>query len=417
VATHTILAAVSALLLAACTALGEDARRALPPPSAGPPPRQAVLLTLSGNVPPHTLRRADPRTLQPGTAAIALHDNVAATALSPDGRRVALGSNWRARIEIVDLARMRRVRTIRLGVPGSVVRMAWPSRDRLLVVVEGPLRTGAVNPRTGAVGPLRRVQGTALAHDAAGSAIAFLLAPRVGIGLVRVAVSDGGPVRSAALEGIRGGTGSAEGSAGRETPVRTLVPAFAVEPGGRRAVVVAASGRVAEIDLGSLGVRYHEPGSTASLLGRMRNWLEPTADAKLLQGTVLTAVWLPSGLVIVSGVDYRAEDAAPAGATVLDTREWSTRRLDPAAMSAQRVGNGFALLRWSATRTTATVYDMAARRRFRVARDTLELVPAGREIYALSRGGFRYERLAPRTGSVLARRRVEPSTWLFAPGG
>ena len=149
----------------------------------------------------------------------------------------------------------------------------------------------------------------------------------------------------------------------------------------------------------------------------MRNWLEPTADAKLLQGTVLTAVWLPSGLVIVSGVDYRAEDAAPAGATVLDTREWSTRRLDPAAMSAQRVGNGFALLRWSATRTTATVYDMAARRRFRVARDTLELVPAGREIYALSRGGVRYERLAPRTGRVLARRTVEPSTWLLAPSG
>jgi hypothetical protein len=417
VATRTLLVAASALVLAGCAALGQDARRALPPPAAGPPPGPAVLLTLSGNVPPHTLRRVDPRTLQPGAAGVALHDNVASTALSPNGRRVALGSNWRARIEIVDLARMRLVRTIHLGVPGSVVRMAWPSRDRLLVVVEGPLRTGAVNPRTGAVGPFRRVRGTALAHDAAGSGIAFLLAPRRGIGPVRVAFSDGGPVRSAALEDIRGGTGSAEGAAGTEMPIRTLVPAFAIEPGGRRAVVVAANGRIAEVDLASLGVRYHEPGSTASLLGRMRNWLEPTADAKLLEGTVLTAVWLPSGLVVASGVDYRAEDAAPAGATVLDTRDWSTRKLNPAAMSAQRLGNGFALLRWSATRTTATVYDGAARRRFRVARDSLELVPAGREIYAVSRSGVRYERLAPRTGIVLARRAAEPSTWLFAAGG
>jgi hypothetical protein len=81
-------------------------------------------------------------------------------------------------------------------------------------------------------------------------------------------------------------------------------------------------------------VRYHDLTEPVSLLGRLRDWLEPAAHAKMVDGPDRNAVWLPSGLVAVSGNTYASEgdtlDVTPAGLSLIDPSDWSTRRVsDP----------------------------------------------------------------------------------------
>ena len=80
-----------------------------------------------------------------------------------------------------------------------------------------------------------------------------------------------------------------------------------MEPSGSRALVVPAGNRVAEVDLETLEVRYHELSEPVSLLGRLRDWLQPAAHAKTIDGPDRNAVWLESGLVAVSGANSAAD--------------------------------------------------------------------------------------------------------------
>ena len=413
-----ILIAASAVPLAACTTVAENVGE----PAPAPPVRSAlapnVVLALSWEDPPHRLRRLDARTLRPTGPALELDDAYAASAVSPNGRRVALGSNWRGRIEIVDLRRMRRVRTIDVGGFEAVTRLAWTSADRLLALLDGPLRAVAIDPRSGTHELVRRMPGYAYASEAGPDGLAMLLAPSDRIGDARVAVFDDEGVRSVALPGFAAGSEMARDTTDGEAPVSVAVPAFAVEPGGARAVVVAPDDRIAEIDLRSQAVQVHEPDSSASLLGRVRDWLEPEAEAKLLEGWDRRAVWLASGLVVVAGADYSMDGGQrPAGATVIDPRDWSVRKLDPRASEVQRAGDGFALVRWDDVRTVATVYDGAGQRRYRLGRRTSDLHWMGRYLYAGTRNGARYEVVDTETGETLRRRTLEEPSWLFRPDG
>lgn len=113
---------------------------------------------------------------------------------------------------------------------------------------------------------------------------------------------------------------------------RERIPGLAVSPDGRRAVVVPAGGRVAEIELDSLRVSYHDLSEPISLLGRLRNWLEPEAQAKVTEGPERYARWLGDRYVAVTGMDYHGlsegeVDASPAGLRLIDTRDWSVRTL------------------------------------------------------------------------------------------
>ena len=413
-----ILIAASTVSLAACTTVEETVRELAP----APPVRSAlapnVVLALSWEAPPHTLRRLDARTLRPTGPALDLDDAYAASAVSPDGRRVALGSNWRGQIEIVDLRRMRRVRTIRLGGFEAVTRLAWTSPGRLLALLDGPLRAVAVDPRTGTRDLVRRMAGNAYASEAGPHGLAMLLAPADRIGNARVAVFDDTGVRSVALPGFAAGSEMARDVTSGEDPVFVAVPAFAVEPGSARAVVVAPNDRIAEVDLRSLAVQVHEPDSSASLLGRVRSWLEPEAEAKLLEGWDRRGVWLASGLVVVTGADYSMDGGQrPAGATVIDPRDWSVRKLDPEASEVQRAGGGFALVRWLEVRTVATVYDGAGQPRYRLGRRTSDLQWMGRYLYAGTRNGARYEVVDTKTGETVGRRTLDEPSWLFRPDG
>jgi hypothetical protein len=130
---------------------------------------------------------------------------------------------------------------------------------------------------------------------------------------------------------------------------RFRTPGIAVDPEGGRAFVAWADDEIAEVDLTSLDLRYQSLSQPVSLLGRLHDWLEPSAQAKgATDGSLRRVLWLGNGLLAVTGSDEHAFiDAAgqqqqrteSAGMAFVDTGDWSKRILDPQATSAIRAGN------------------------------------------------------------------------------
>ena len=83
-----------------------------------------------------------------------------------------------------------------------------------------------------------------------------------------------------------------------------------------------------------LGVSYHELSQPGSLFPRLRDWLDPAADAKISFGWSREADWLGDGLVALSGSDYHGLSSTPAGLKLIDTEAWGVRPLDRARASA-----------------------------------------------------------------------------------
>ena len=116
-------------------------------------------------------------------------------------------------------------------------------------------------------------------------------------------------------------------------------PGLAVDAVGGRAYVVGGGEPVAEIDLRSLTVAYHQPSRPISLFGRLRDWLQPAAHAKgPMLGSTRKALWLGNGRLAVTGEDGRpGRDGVavhPAGLTLIDTGTWSVETLHRDATSA-----------------------------------------------------------------------------------
>jgi hypothetical protein len=198
-------------------------------------------------------------------------------------------------------------------------------------------------------------------------AFVLLLATDNRIGRARLAVVDAdGPVRSVELARTRA---SAFFTGGRQRR-----PGLAVDPEGRRAYVVGAGEPVAEVDLRTLRVSYHELGAHRSALGRVRDWLEPEAAAKgALDGPDRHALWLGNGLLAVTGQDGRAVrtrrgevtgmSTTPAGLDVVDVRAWRAvhlgrRTTDAALVEGRLLGFGVTFRRG---RTAGAGLDVYAR--------------------------------------------------------
>ena len=302
---------------------------------------------------PVGLVRVDAATLRPlpgRRVPLAAHTH--AWSFSPDRARLVLGSDApRAELRLIDLRRMRVVRDVALA-RGSVFATAWAGAGRVLAVVVTPgccgLGDTTVAGVDGASGRLlwRRTLGGALVAGARfRRSLVLVLAPRGrSIGTSRLAlVGPDGRVRCAPLTEIRSGSEAAGGSDPDSSLLREWNPGLAVDPSGARAFVVQAAAPVAEVDLRTLQVRSHALSQPISLLGRLREWLEPRAHAKAQEGPNRQALWLGHGRLAVTGTDTHASlDArgrqaqwqTPAGLKLIDTRRWSIRTIDEHATSA-----------------------------------------------------------------------------------
>jgi hypothetical protein len=353
------------------------------------------------------LVRIDPQTLRPVDGKrLDLGRVHGFPTFSPDGELLAFTDVYSyGQVQVVNVEHLRTVARVDIGeesVRDPVGPLAWLD-DRLLAVVEdgrpGDLVVALVDPLRGSVDESGRVHGpTWVQQSASSDRHLVLLLGRPTQDVFRpteLAVADSeGRVRTVTLARISSGLVEDE-------PVsRSVDPALAVDEDGERAFVVGAGALVAELDLETMEVRYHELSRPVSLLGRLLDWLEPQAIAKgPTEGVTRKAFWLENDLLAVTGSDTDVsvgaddeveESIVPAGLSLIDTKQWSVRLVD------ERVGEialaDDALLAWTFAEEFVprrlregglTVYELDGRERMRLFEgDSIwDLQAAGRLAY------------------------------------
>lgn len=268
------------------------------------------------------LVRVDRHTLRPlAGRRVPLAAEPLGWSFAPDRSRMVLGSTARgAKLRLVDLGAMRVMGDVTVTRHGSGVATTWAGPGRVLAVVVTPGCCGAGDTIVAGVDSRRRrvvwrrtLGGSLQAGERWRRGFLFVLGPRgrtVGPSRL-VHVGPDGRVRSAALPEIRSGSEPS----GRLT--RVWNPGLAVDRAGGRAFVVQAQAPVAEIDLDDLRVRSHPFAPTAR-----------AADG--VTGPSRDALWLGDGMLAVTGSDRDT----PAGLTLIDTRTWHARTVDPRATDA-----------------------------------------------------------------------------------
>jgi hypothetical protein len=281
------------------------------------------------------LLRLDRRTLKPVRGRrVGLGENAGGWALSPDGTRLAIGSDRALGLRIVDLRRMRKIADIQTR-NGLILVAAWLTPNRIVGVEETGLFV--VDPLQRRLLRSESLGGYPIGAARVGTALVLLLSPVDELGAARLALVDAdGNVRSVVLDRILAGsripTEEPEGPVGE-----AWRPGLAVDAVGGRAFVVGGRAPIAEVDLATLDVRYHDLTRPASLLGRLRNWLEPEAQAKgPVAGSWRTALWLGDDKLAFTGEDGRAVgggkvDVTAAGLTLVNTSSWSAETLQERA--------------------------------------------------------------------------------------
>ena len=311
------------------------------------------------------LRRFNRTSLAPSSQAVKLGHNGGAWSFSPDESLVALAGAAPLEIRLVDVRRMRldNVLSLPRDFAGpreepAVTSLAWPTERRILALVEWGAWSHAlvvIDPFERRIVSRETIEGTLVAQARTNDGLALLLAPIGRIGPARLLLMDSaGDQRSIALADVPAGLETIDS---QRSVQRLAIPALAVDPAGARALVLPAAGPVAEVDLASGRVDYHEVHEPVSLLGRLRNWLEPAAEAKTAEGPERQAVWVGEHLVAVSGQDIHelakgGEQTTPAGAALIDVRRWTKRILDEHA--SQVSFSAGTLLAYGTTWTDAT---------------------------------------------------------------
>jgi hypothetical protein len=323
---------VRTFFVAIALALGVNPEPA-PPPAEQPatPVPNSILAVLFQEVGPRSeLARVDPLTLRPSGRRVQLATGGGwATAFSPDHRTLALsGGLGRASVEFVDVRRMRSLGVVDLNMSGSIALLSWEGGILFAVVDDHEARgVVAIDPVGRQVLARHRIAGSILQAKPATGRVILLLGPSEGIGPLRLAVVGGKGMASTAIPGFVGGRMTER--QGEDVHTREEIPALVIDEEGSWALVF--SGRsVAEVSLRNLSVTTHglEP---VSLLDRFRNWLEPRAHAKLVDGFWREGLWIGDGRFAVMGMDYAmsSEDAGGPdfGLAIVDTRDWSIRKV------------------------------------------------------------------------------------------
>jgi hypothetical protein len=332
------------------------------------------------------LVRADAKTLRPLRGqSLPVAQHAYGPSFSPDGKLLALGGDS-GDVWLVDTRRLRVTGTVGAEGFGHVVETAWLGNRLVAVVDRCCSEEGVTEGLTVSVlDPVRKrglmghpLNGSIQGAASTDSKLVLLVAPRAELGTARLVLADGeGGMTTVYLDRIAAGAEVRPG----QLIARSAMPGLALDRERNRAFVVGAGAPVAEVDLATLSVRYHELGASLSVLGRVRNWLEPAAHAKvMLDGPERHARWLGNGFLAVWGVDnettvdqsgnVRTRQSA-AGVKLVDTRDWTMRTLDAQASAltvADRTMLVFGSLWDSASQQSAgvglTAYGQDGSKRF-----------------------------------------------------
>src|SRR5919106_2548282 len=320
---------IRAFFVALALALGVDAGPGPAPrePAPTPVPRSVLAVFHEQVGPGSELSRVDPLTFRQSGRAVRLANGSAwTTALSPDRKTLAVsGGLGTATVELVDLRRMRSRGFVDLVLNGGLTFLSW--ERGLFAVVDDYDRRAVVqiDPKTLKVQARHVLDGTILqVKKGVRRQVVLLLAPRTGIGQLRLAVVGGKGLVETALPGLTGGA-TTEGEQ-KNFRTRELIPALVVDESGRRAFVYAKN-TVVEISLRDLSITTHPLPEPVSVWGRFRNWLEPAAQAKIVEGYYRSGAWLGDGRFAVTGMNFAEEENTAAGLTIIDTADWTLHKV------------------------------------------------------------------------------------------
>jgi hypothetical protein len=401
---------VRVFFVAIALAVGVNPEPAPPPAEQSPTPvPDSILAVLYEEAGPGSeLARVDPLSLKPAGRRVVLATGGGwATAFSPDYRKLALsGGLGLATVELVDVRRMRSLGVVDLKTRGTVSFLSWQPLGYLFAVVEDQHAAAVVtiDPVGRGVQARHRIDGMILqAKSRTGQAV-LLLGPRNRIGPLRLAVVGGKGMTSTPIPGFVGGS-STEAS-GQDVHTREEIPALVIDEVGRRALVVSGR-RVAAISLRNLSVTEHTLTEPVSLLGRVRNWLEPAAQAKLAEGYSRTGAWLGDGRFAVTGMDYADLAGIPAPLTLIDTQDWTMRAVGKGGAALAVVED--ALLLFGFHRNDGVRgYDFEGEERFHLLRGQGAWVQVVRGLaYAQIGDGRRIAVIDPARGRKIAEAKVD----------
>jgi hypothetical protein len=319
----------------------------------------------------------DPTTLHQLGRRVPLGAHRTGWSFSPDGRLLVLGNSANpcvaADLRFVDTSQPAMLGDVRLP-PGPVQATAWPNVSRVLALL-GPAPPNCLGARRTRIvlvdADARRVlatrwlRGSALRLSTVAGHVVVLLAPTGRLGAATLAVVDGtGNVRQKTLEALPAGQSFPRGEISQVSR-----PGLAVDSVGERAFVVPGGDRLAEVDLRTLRVDYHE--------------LAERTLAKGANGSTRQALWLGNGRLAVTGTNSTGRSfggtvrlsTTPAGLRIVDTRDWSFRTIDPHVSQVARAGDvllmqgssySFDGTRSTETNTGLSVYTLGGHEQYRL---------------------------------------------------
>lgn len=267
--------------------------------------------------------------------------------IAPEGRIAAFSthptetSTTQDSMRFVALGSLRLVRRP-IALHGYGLTLFWPTTHRILALVHNccaatdDTSIAVIDPGARRIVSRISLGGDAAAWARAGDRLVVLVTPTNAIGPARVAVVDAvGRVRTTKLARIDAGRSLPEDHSSIGTQ---RIPALAADAATGRAYVVEPEGLAAEVSLDSLAVSYHELAAE-SLAARLSAWLQPSAEAKGMNGTSWHGVALGNGFVAVTGtvehtvMNGNAEEmsSSPGGLAIVDIRNWTIRAIDRGA--------------------------------------------------------------------------------------
>ncbi len=269
--------------------------------------------------------------------------------------RLALTRYDSPQLRIVDAVKMKVVGDVQLRrflVGGGADAVTWVGPNRLLAVTRGVegLSFALVDAQKLAVVHTSSVRGAPFDVEPTVNGLAALVGPERGIGRARLALARAdGSVRTVPLPGVSVGYRTLVPAKG-DPRVRSVVPGFAVDPAGTLAVAVTGTGRAVAVDLRTLAVAEHD------LVERRTQRVQ-----KSMEGPQRYARWAGDGLIAVTGSNWSTgpgsrTSAQAFGVRLVDTRDWTTRTIDPGASSFS-LAPGLVLAyggSWSGTKSTYT---------------------------------------------------------------
>ena len=376
------------------------------------------------------LFQLDPSTLEmlPGRRA-RIGGHTFGWSFSSDRSKLVLGSQVVAELRFIDLDRMRVMvgDDLRLG-RGIVAVTAWPARRRVLAVVQSPgccrgeATAYVVDPVARRIVRRYALRASLQVFGRFGGGLVLLLSPPGSVGPSRLTVLDArGGLRSAALRRILSGQGPVQPG---NRPGREARPGLAIDNARGRAYVVGGETLLAEVDLAALRVRYRALSQPVSLLGRLRDWLEPTAHADIAPtGPVRRARFLGRDVVAIAGYDAEYTGGRyrvwPSGLKLIDVRNGRVRTVDPLAEAFLVLGERLVV---GTRRPGLHVYSLDGRIRFR---QFGRRFPGKRAFVAFARGDRAFVTIAGRyprafvldlsSGRILGQRTLPPAQFV-APG-